>query len=74
MEPMNCIGKNTGYLATKLGVAHLLWQYDIRAEGKLVGGGAKGLEEGRRDKGEYQMYDWIIGFPVGRMVQIKSRI
>lgn len=72
--PMNCIGKNIAYLATKLGLAHLFWQYDFRIDGKLVGGGGKDLEEGRRDEGEYQMYDWIIGFPIGPMVQVRSRI
>lgn len=72
--PMNCIGRNTAYLAIKLALAHLLWQFDVRVDGNLTGGGGKDLEEGRRDETEYQMYDWIIGFPNGPMVQIRSRV
>jgi cytochrome P450 len=73
--PMNCIGKNMAYMATKLALAHLFWRYDFRLhEGKLVGGGSSNLEEGRRDETEYQLWDWIIGFPEGPIVDIKSRI
>lgn len=73
--PMNCIGKNMAYLATKLALAHLFWRFDFRLhEGKLVGGGSSKLEEGRRDETEYQLWDWIIGFPNGPIVDVKSRI
>ncbi|PVH99997.1 benzoate 4-monooxygenase cytochrome P450 [Periconia macrospinosa] len=72
--PMNCIGRNTAYLATKLVLAHLLWQFDFKIDGKLLGGGGRDLEEGRKDETEYQMYDWIIGFPNGPMVQVRSRV
>jgi cytochrome P450 len=73
--PMNCIGKNIAYLAMKLSLAHLFWRYDIRAHaGKLVGGGSDKLEEGRRDETEYQLWDWIIGYPEGPIVNLRSRI
>ncbi|KAF2468670.1 benzoate 4-monooxygenase cytochrome P450 [Lindgomyces ingoldianus] len=72
--PMNCIGRNTAYLAIKLALAHLFWQFDFRVHGDLIGGGSKKMEEGRRDETEYQMYDWIIGFPSGPIVQVRSRV
>jgi len=72
--PMNCIGKNVAYLAIKLAVAHLFWRYDFRANGgRLVGGGGGAMEEGRRDEKEYQLWDWIIGFPNGPVVDVKAR-
>ncbi|KAH8695817.1 benzoate 4-monooxygenase cytochrome P450 [Phaeosphaeriaceae sp. PMI808] len=70
---MNCIGKNIAYLAIKLALAHLLWRFDFRVNGYLIGGGSKDLEEGRRDKTEYQLLDWIIGFPNGPIVQARPR-
>ena len=71
--PMNCVGKNMAYLATKLALAHLFWSFDFRVHGKLVGGGSKDAEEGRRDENEYQLWDWIIGFPSGPIVDIRLR-
>jgi cytochrome P450 len=71
--PMNCVGKNMAYLATKLAVAYLLFHFDIRQDGELVGGGSSNLEKGRRDKTEYQLWDWIIGFPKGPIVQLRAR-
>lgn len=44
--PMNCAGKNMAYLALKLALATLLYQYDIRAAGEPTGGGGLNLEEG----------------------------
>jgi cytochrome P450 len=74
--PMNCIGKNMSYIALKLAIAHLLWSCDIRiAGGKLTGGGEPGHEDDhRRREDEYQMYDWILGFRDGPMVEVKPRI
>lgn len=72
--PMNCIGKNMAYVAIKLALAHLLWRFDFRVDGNLIGGGSKHLEEGRRDETEYQLWDWIIGFPIGPIVQARPRI
>jgi hypothetical protein len=71
--PMNCIGKNIAYLAIKLALAHLFWRFDFRVHGDLIGGGTKDLEEGRRDETEYQLSDWIIGFPNGPIVQARPR-
>jgi cytochrome P450 len=71
--PMNCIGKNMAYLAIKLALAHLFWRFDFRVHGDLIGGGTKDLEEGRRDETEYQLLDWIIGFPNGPIVQARPR-
>jgi cytochrome P450 len=72
--PMNCIGRNMAYLATKLALAQLFWRFDFRVDGELIGGGSKDLEEGRRDTSEYQLWDWIIGFPDGPTVQARSRV
>ncbi|KAF2185565.1 isotrichodermin C-15 hydroxylase [Zopfia rhizophila CBS 207.26] len=72
--PMNCVGKNMAYVATKLALAHLFWRYDFRIHGKLAGGGGVDLEEGRKDEREYQLWDWIIGFPDGPVVEVRSRI
>jgi cytochrome P450 len=71
--PMNCIGKNMGYIAIKLAIAHLLFSCDIRQAGKLIGGGAIDKEEGRRRWNEYQMQDWILGFRNGPMVEVRAR-
>lgn len=72
--PMNCIGKNMAYLAAKLALANLLYQYDIRQARELIGGGAPGLEEGRRRADEYQMTDYIIGFRDGPIIELKARV
>ena len=74
LGPMNCIGKNIAYLAMKLVVAHLLWKFDFRMAENRVGGGSKDLEEGRWDENEYQLYDWIMGFPNGPVVQLRLRL
>jgi cytochrome P450 len=74
--PMNCIGKNMAYLAIRLAVVHLLMRFDFRVDGELglVGGGNReDVEVGRRDEGEYQLWDWIIGFPRGPRVQVRLR-
>jgi cytochrome P450 len=72
--PMNCIGKNVAYLATKLALAHLLWRFDLRLHSnKLIGGGSKDAEEGRKDETEYQLWDWIIGFPQGPLIEVKLK-
>lgn len=72
--PMNCIGRNMAYLATKLVLAQMLWRFDLCVSGELKGGGAKDLEMGRRDEGEYQLWDWIIGFPEGPVVKVRERV
>ncbi|KAH9223887.1 benzoate 4-monooxygenase cytochrome P450 [Leptodontidium sp. 2 PMI_412] len=71
--PMNCIGKNMSYIALKLALAHLLFGNDVRASGKLSGGGVvDDAEELRRRKGEYQMTDWILGFRDGPTVEVRQ--
>lgn len=70
--PMNCIGKPIAYLAIKMAVAELIRNLDFKLhEGKKVGGGSKRMGKGRRDEGEYQMWDWIIGYPEGPLVDVK---
>jgi cytochrome P450 len=71
--PMNCIGKNMAYLAIKLALAHLFWHFEFTMHGECTGGGSKDLGEGRMDETEYQLWDWIIGFPNGPIVQIKFK-
>ena len=71
---MNCIGKNMSYIALKLALAYLLVSCDIRQAGELTGGGSPDKEEGRRRWNEYQMYDWILGFRDGPMIEVRSRI
>ncbi|KAG9229522.1 benzoate 4-monooxygenase cytochrome P450 [Amylocarpus encephaloides] len=84
--PLNCIGKNMSYIALKLALVHVLFSHDVRlAEGVSGGGGRAGKlnacwgvggteEEGLRGReGEYQMWDWIIGFRDGPMVEVKKR-
>lgn len=71
--PLNCIGKNMSYIALKLALVHLLWGYDIRISGELTGGGSKKGVEGRRREGEYQMWDWILGFRDGPMIEVRAR-
>jgi cytochrome P450 len=73
--PMNCIGKNMAYIATKLALCHLLWRFDVRQSGPvLTGGGRQDLEEGRKRPEEYQMADWILAFRDGPLIELKERI
>ncbi len=71
---MNCIGKIIAYIALKLAVAHLLFQYDIRQAGKETGGGGNldDPEEGRHREGEYQMRDWILAFRDGPFIELRN--
>jgi cytochrome P450 len=71
--PMNCIGKNMAYIATKVALAHLLYFYDIRPTGKVTGGGGPDLEEGRHRENEYQMTDYVLGFRDGPIIELKAR-
>ncbi|KAL9623567.1 MAG: hypothetical protein Q9160_002248 [Pyrenula sp. 1 TL-2023] len=73
--PLNCIGKNMAYIALKCALAELLWRCDVRPaeEGIVTGGGSHDLEEGRQRKDEYQMYDWILGFRDGPMIEVRER-
>lgn len=68
----SCIGKNVGYLASKLALANLLWRFDMRAAGEPTGGGRKGVW-GREREGEFQMTDYIVGFRNGPMVELRRR-
>lgn len=69
---MNCIGKHMAFFAIKLAIATLIRMFDFRLhKGKAVGGGSERMEEGRRVEGEYQMWDWIIGYPEGPLVDVK---
>lgn len=71
--PLNCIGKNMSYIALKLALAHLLWGYDVSTAGELTGGGSKDGQAGRTREGEYQMWDWILGFRDGPMIEVSAR-
>jgi cytochrome P450 len=74
--PMNCIGKNMAYIATKFAIAHMLFRYDVRQAEQETGGGGKvdHPEEGRRRVDEYQMRDYILGFRDGPVVQLRDRM
>lgn len=74
--PLNCIGKNMAYIASKCALAELIWRCDIRSanEGHVTGGGSKDLEDGRQREDEYQMHDWILGFRDGPMIEVKERV
>jgi cytochrome P450 len=72
---MNCSGKNVAYLAMKLAMAKLFYQYDVKVPDDvgLVGGGRVDGEAGRSREGEFQIIDWMVGYRDGPIVQFRKR-
>jgi cytochrome P450 len=72
---MNCIGKNVAYLAMKLAMAKLLYEYEVKVPDDvgLVGGGRADGDNGRLRAGEFQLTDWMVGYRDGPIVQFRKR-
>jgi cytochrome P450 len=72
--PYNCIGKSVAILASKLVLAKMLYQYDVRVpNGVVTGGGGPGLGQGREREEEYQLQDILVSYRSGPMVQLQER-
>jgi cytochrome P450 len=71
--PYNCVGLKVAILASKLVLAKMLYKYDIRAvDGVVTGGGSREFGRGRQREGEYQLYDHLVSYRSGPVVQLKE--
>jgi cytochrome P450 len=59
LGPRGCVGKKLAYMEMKFAIASLLWTYDVMEapDAGQNGGGDPALEEGRRRRGEFQLFD-----------------
>ena len=73
--PRGCMGKPLSMAELRLGIAYIVWHYDMRlADGPLgcVGAGSESLGQGREDPHEYQLYDHINARKDGPYVVFKK--
>lgn len=72
--PRGCIGKGFAYMELMLGLARLVWMYDMRlSPGSTVGEGDPAFEWGRRRRGEYQLKDTFAATRNGPLVEFRAR-
>ncbi|KAI1317976.1 cytochrome P450 [Xylariaceae sp. FL0255] len=73
--PRACIGKNLAYLEMYIVIAKILYQFEIRRDiCNNLGGGSPRARDGRRDAGQYQLYDIFVAIRNGPMVQLRHRV
>ena len=72
--PRACPGKNLAYLEMTITMAKLLYLADVQAvEGSDLGAGRANMMWGRRNKMQYQTYDYFVAIRDGPKVQLKAR-
>lgn len=72
--PRSCVGKGFAYMELMLGLARLVWMYDMRlSPGSNVGEGDPEWEWGRRRRGEYQLKDTFAAIRDGPLVEFKPK-
>jgi cytochrome P450 len=73
-----CVGKNMAWLEMQIVLAKLLFALEIRpdadARGGWTGAGGPELAEGRREVGQFQLYDAFVAMRDGPMVQFRERV
>ncbi|KAK5702998.1 hypothetical protein LTR97_003944 [Elasticomyces elasticus] len=70
-----CIGKRLAYVEIRITIASLLWSYDLE-EAKSAGqdgGGSSNLEEGRRRRDEFQLFDCFGSDRAGPVLRFRWR-
>lgn len=69
-----CVGKNLAWLEMMLVMAKLAYVFELRRDPtNNLGGGSPDGRVGRRDPGQYQIYDIFVAMRDGPMVQLKKR-
>jgi cytochrome P450 len=76
MGPRSCIGKALALAEVMLAMAAVCWSLEFRvAEGlENEGGGDPKGAPGRRNPGEFQLYDHITSAKYGPMIQFRTRM
>jgi cytochrome P450 len=70
-----CIGKKLAYIEMRIAIASLLWCYDLE-EAKGIGrngGGHPDLEQGRRRRDEFQLFDCFGSDREGPVLRFRQR-
>lgn len=69
-----CVGKNMAWLEMQIVLAKLMHTLELRPDpSNSVGGGNASLREGRREVGQYQLYDAFVAMRHGPYVQFRKR-
>lgn len=73
--PRGCVGKSLAYLEMSVVIAKLVHQFELRQDPQSanLGGGSPKNIKGRREAGQYQLYDIFVGMRYGPVVQLKKR-
>jgi cytochrome P450 len=71
-----CVGKNMAWLEMQIVIAKLVYALEIRpdASGDCTGAGSPAFVEGRREKGQFQLYDAFVAMRDGPLVQFRERV
>lgn len=69
-----CVGKNMAWLEMQIVLAKMIHALEIRSDPvDQTGAGGPALREGRKEAGQYQLYDAFVAMRHGPMVQFKER-
>jgi cytochrome P450 len=69
-----CVGKNMAWLEMEIVLAKMIHALEIRPDPvDKTGAGGPALGEGRREVGQYQLYDAFVAMRYGPLVQFKER-
>lgn len=73
-----CVGKNMAWLEMQIVLAKLVFSLEIRVDGDergaCTGAGGPGLGEGRREVGQFQLWDAFVAMRDGPVVQFRERV
>lgn len=70
-----CVGKNMAWLEMRIVVAKTLWKFEMKQDSaNKLGGGSVNAGPGRREEGQYQVYEMFVSNRKGPMVQLKERM
>lgn len=69
-----CVGKNLAWLEMRLVLAKTLWKFEVLADpASKLGGGDREGKEGRREEGQYQIWDMFVANRKGPMLSVRKR-
>ena len=70
----SCVGQNLAMFELMVTIARTLFRLDVRAEpGSTLGEGNIDLGWGRRERKNFQLFDWLISARDGPMIQFRTR-